>query len=191
MSNLSLRNIPKIAYEVLKGWVYLLAFLTGGNFVRKAQLRSIGKHVKVSPTAFFKYPGLIDIGDETFINHLCSIWASPSGPIYIGRNVLLGPNVGIFSSNHGIAPHVLIRNQAGRDSPIHIGDDVWIGANSVVTSGVTIGQGAVIGAGAVVTKDVPAMSICGGVPARVLGYRTAVEAGPRFDSEQNTRTVFG
>jgi acetyltransferase-like isoleucine patch superfamily enzyme len=191
MFNFSLRNIPKIAYEVLKGWAYLIAFITGGNFVRKAQLRRVGKHVKISPTVFFKYPRLIDIGDETFINHLCSIWASPLGPIHIGKNVLLGPNVAIFSSNHGIAPHELIRRQAGRDSPIHIGDDVWIGANSVVTSGVTIGQGAVIGAGAIVTRDVPAMSICGGVPARVLGYRTAMEPGPRFDPEQSSRTVFG
>ena len=52
-----------------------------------------------------------------------------------------------------------------------IGDDVWLGANAVVTAGVSIGSGAVVGAGAVVTTDLPPMSICAGVPARVIRYR--------------------
>jgi acetyltransferase-like isoleucine patch superfamily enzyme len=89
---------------------------------------------------------MIQIGDHSFINHLGSIWASPAGPITIGSNVLLGPCVSIFSSNHGIARGGLIRNQPGRDAPISIGDDVWLGANAVVTAGVSIGDGAVVGA---------------------------------------------
>jgi acetyltransferase-like isoleucine patch superfamily enzyme len=99
------------------------------------------------------------------------VWASPGGPITIGSNVLLGPCASIISSNHGFARGELIRNQPGRDAAIRIGDDVWLGANVVVTAGVSIGDGAVVGAGAVVTKDLPPMSICGGVPATVLGYR--------------------
>jgi acetyltransferase-like isoleucine patch superfamily enzyme len=157
--------------EALRGWLYLLAFITGGSYLRKAKLKRIGNGVKISPTVIFKYPEMIQIGDHSFINHLCSIWASPAGPITIGNNVLLGPCVSIFSSNHGIARGELIRNQPGQDAPISIGDDVWLGANAVVTAGVSIGDGAVVGAGAVVTTDLPAMSICGGVPARVIGYR--------------------
>ena len=89
--------------EVIKGWVYLLALVTGGNYVRKAKLQRLGKGVKILPTVFFKYPEMIQIGDNSFINHLCSVWASPGGPITIGSNVLLGPCASIISSNHGIA----------------------------------------------------------------------------------------
>jgi acetyltransferase-like isoleucine patch superfamily enzyme len=159
--------------EVIKGWAYLFALITGGGFVRRAHLHRVGKHVKILPTTFFKFPHLIEIGDNTFINHLCSIWASPGGRIEIGSNVLLGPCVSIISSNHGTAAGELIREQPGRDAAIRIGDDVWIGANCVITAGVTVGDGVVVGAGAVVTRDLPPMSICGGVPARVLGYRAA------------------
>ncbi len=157
--------------EALRGWLYLLAFITGAGYLRKAKLQRLGKGVKISPTVIFKYPEMIQIGDHSFINHLCSVWASPAGPITIGNNVLLGPCVSIFSSNHGIARGELIRNQPGRDAPIRIGNDVWLGANAVVTAGVSIGDGAVVGAGAVVTTDLPAMSICAGVPARVISYR--------------------
>jgi maltose O-acetyltransferase len=157
--------------ETIKGWFYLLAFITGGSFLRKARLKKLGKGSKVSPTVFFKYPELIEVGENSFLNHLCCIWASPGGSITIGSDVLLGPGTSIISSNHGIARADLIRNQPGRDAPIIIGDDVWLGANVVVTAGVSIGSGAVVGAGAVVTKDLPPMSISAGVPAKVIGYR--------------------
>ena len=68
----------------------------------------------------------------------------------------------------------LIREQEGEDAPIIIGNDVWIGANVVITAGVTISDGCVVGAGAVVTKDLPSHSICGGIPARVIGQRGTV-----------------
>jgi acetyltransferase-like isoleucine patch superfamily enzyme len=157
--------------EVVKGWIYLLAFISGGSFVRKARLKLCGKRVKISPTAFFKFPEQIVIGDDTFINHLCSIWASPKGRITIGKNVLLGPGTTIVSSNHGIAAGTLIRLQPGEDADVTIGDDVWIGAHVVVTPGVTIGDGCVVGAGAVVTRSLPPNSICAGVPAKVIGER--------------------
>ena len=162
--------------EAIKGWLYLAAFVTGGSYVRKAHLRHRGKGVKISPTAFFKYPEMIHIGDHSFINHLCSIWASPGGAITIGSNVLFGPSASVISSNHGVALGELIRNQPGRDAPVSIGDDVWLGANVVVTAGVSIGDGVVVGAGAVVTTDLPPMSICVGVPARVIGYRQPASA---------------
>src|SRR6202167_966401 len=157
--------------EALRGWLYLLAYITGCSYLRKAKLKRLGKGVKISPTVIFKHPEMIQIGDNSFINHLCSVWASPGGPIIIGSNVLLGPCASIISSNHGIARGQLIRDQPGNDAPISIGDDVWLGANVVVTAGVSIGEGAVVGAGAVVTSDLPPMSICAGVPARVIGYR--------------------
>ena len=161
----------RMIVESIKGWVYLAAFVTGGNYIRKGQLH-LGKGVKISPTAFFKYPAMIHIGDRSFINHLCSIWASPGGSITIGSNFLCGPGTAIISSNHGIAAGQLICEQPGRDAPITIGDDVWLGAHVVVTAGVSIGNGAVVGAGAIVTRDLPPMSIAAGVPAKVIGYRS-------------------
>lgn len=58
---------------------------------------------------------------------------------------------------------------------VHIGNDVWLGANSTVLSGVTVGDGAVVAAGAVVTRSVPAYAIVGGVPARIIKYRFSPE----------------
>ena len=118
-----------------------------------------------------KYPENIEIGDETFVNHLCSIWAGPSSQVRIGRDVLFGPGVSVIASNHGIERGEPIRLQAWSDRDITIGDDVWIGAHSVVRAGVTIGDGCVVGAGAVVTRDLPPYTVCAGVPARVLSLR--------------------
>jgi maltose O-acetyltransferase len=160
----------RILIEVIKGWAYWLAFVTGGNFVRKARIKR-GQGVKISPTAFFKFPENIEIGDNSFINHQCSVWASPGGKVRIGRNVLLGPGCSIIASNHGIAAGRPIREQADEDAPITIGDDVWIGAHVVVTAGVSIGDGCVVGAGAVVVHDLPPNTICVGVPARPIRPR--------------------
>src|SRR5271170_4609939 len=110
----------RLLAEALRGWLYLLAFITGGSYLRKAKLKRLGKATKISPTVFFKHPEMIQIGDHSFINHLCSIWASPGGPITIGSNVLLGPSTSIISSNHGVSRGQLIRDQPGRDAPIHI-----------------------------------------------------------------------
>ena len=87
----------RVLLEVIKGWLYLLAFVTGGNFVRKARLKHCGRNVKISPTVFFKFPENIEIGDNTFVNHLCSVWASPRGSIKIGNDVLFGPNTAVIA----------------------------------------------------------------------------------------------
>ena len=67
--------------------------------------------------------------------------------------------------NHDLDPE---KRQQLHPAPIHIGKRVWIGANATVTSGVTIGDNAVVAAGAVVNRDVPANTIVGGVPAKII-----------------------
>ena len=67
--------------------------------------------------------------------------------------------------NHGLNPS---ENRKNHYAPIKIGEHVWIGSNATILSGVTIGDHAVVAAGAVVTQDVPAMTVVGGVPAKVL-----------------------
>ena len=65
-----------------------------------------------------------------------------------------------------------MKNQGIHTSPIIIEDDVWVGYGAVITKGVTISKGAIIGANAVVTKDVPKYAIVGGVPAKIIKYRS-------------------
>ena len=105
----------------------------------------------------------IHLGRNVFINSGCKF--QDQGGIYIGDGVLIGHNTVLATLNHGILPeerHDLI------PKPIHIGNNVWIGSNSTVLAGVTIGDNAVIGAGSVVTKDIPENMIAVGSPARVI-----------------------
>ena len=94
------------------------------------------------------------------------------GGLTIGENVLVGPNAVLLSSQHHWSdPSLPIVLQGHRLAPTTIGDDVWIGANVVVTPGVTIATGTVIGAGSVVTADTAPYTIVAGVPARHIGDR--------------------
>ncbi len=87
--------------------------------------------------------------------------------IYISDDVMIGPNVTLATAGHPIAPEYR-EIGAQFNIPIHIGRNVWIGANSVVLPGITIGENSVIGAGSVVTKDIPSNVVAVGNPCRVL-----------------------
>ncbi|PMN71091.1 DapH/DapD/GlmU-related protein [Enterovibrio norvegicus] len=110
---------------------------------------------------------LITIGSNIYINAGCHFL----GNINIGNDVMIGPKVTIWSRDHGIDENILMRLQANLDSPINIGDDVWIGAGAIILKGVSVKNGAVVGAGSVVTKDVCEGTIVAGNPARVIGVR--------------------
>ena len=84
--------------------------------------------------------------------------------IRIGNNLRMGPGVGLISANHVIDDY----DRHEKDKPIVIGDNVWIGMNSVILPGVTIGDNVAIGAGSIVTSDIPSNSIAAGNPCRVL-----------------------
>lgn len=91
------------------------------------------------------------------------------GPVTMGNNVILAQNICLSGLNHGYQDvHLPIRDQKCTTAQITVEDDCWIGANCVITAGVTIGRHAVIAAGSVVTSDVPPFSVVGGNPARLL-----------------------
>jgi carbonic anhydrase/acetyltransferase-like protein (isoleucine patch superfamily) len=90
----------------------------------------------------------------------------------IGRRCLIGPHCFITDGNHGIAAGMTLVGQPMTTAPVHIADDVWIGAGVVILPGVRIATGAVIGAGSVVTRDVPANAIAVGIPAQVIRFRS-------------------
>lgn len=113
----------------------------------------------------------IHIGERFYSNFDCILL--DGAEIRIGDDVLFGPRVGIFTTNHAIDPE---ERAAGAcyAKPVSIGNKVWLGANVTVNQGVTIGENTIIGSGSVVTKDIPANVIAVGNPCRVL--RTITEA---------------
>lgn len=89
------------------------------------------------------------------------------GKVYIGDNVLFGPNVSVYTAGHPIHPEA--RNTGYEYGiSVKIGNNVWVGGNTVITPGVTIGDNVVIGAGSIVTKDLPANVVAAGNPCRVI-----------------------
>lgn len=115
--------------------------------------------------------GSITIGSRTHIQAHCHLSAY-LGSINIGDHVQIAPNCGFYPYDHSFAADLPIDQQPFRSrGPIEIADGAWLGFGAIVLSGVRIGEGAVIGAGSVVTRDVPAMAIAAGNPARVLDYR--------------------
>ena len=84
---------------------------------------------------------------------------------------MIAGNCYIVSNDHDIKTTLSVRDCGHVIGDVHIGDNVWIGANVVITKGVSIGDGSIIGAGAVVTKDVPSMSIAFGVPCKIIAKR--------------------
>ena len=105
----------------------------------------------------------IKIGNHVFFNSGCKF--QDQGGITIDDGALLGHNVVLATLNHCMIPEQRANLEP---APIHIGKNVWIGANAMVLPGVTIGDGAVVAAGAIVTKDVPTNSIVGGIPAKKI-----------------------
>ena len=113
----------------------------------------------------------ITVGRNFYANAGCSIL--DCARVTFGDNVLLGPNVGVYTPEHAFDA---AERRAGweRSLPVTVGDDVWVCGGATITAGVTIGSNSVIAAGAVVTRDVLPNSLVAGVPARVI--RTITEA---------------
>ena len=89
------------------------------------------------------------------------------GEIFIGDDCMIGPGCNLATSIHPISPR-LRRHKLQYNKPIHIGNNVWLGAGVTVLPGITVGDNAIIGAGSVVTKDVPANAIVAGNPAHLI-----------------------
>lgn len=129
----------------------------------------IGYNVNIMHNIEFGSGKNISIGDNSGIGARCQL--NDGDKIEIGKNVLMGPDVIFYTTNHKTDKEKLIIEQGFEFGKIKVSDDVWIGARVVILPGVTIGEGAVIGAGAVVTRDVEPYCIVGGVPARKIGKR--------------------
>lgn len=135
--------------------------------VRDLFARLFGKPVdpsfRVFPPFYTDFGKNITVGKNVFINACCHF--QDQGGITLGDNCLVGHNVVFATLNHDFAPE---ERQSMLPAPIVVGRNVWIGSNSTILQGVTIGDNSIIAAGSVVTKDVPANAIVAGVPARFI-----------------------
>ena len=128
-----------------------------------------GHNINIEKGADFGKGCDIEIGDNSGIGVNCEV----RGPLIIGKNVMMGPEVRIMTSSHNTERTDIPMCQQGHlpKRKVTICDDVWIGARVIILPGVTIGTGSIIGAGAIVTKNVPEYAVVAGVPAKVIKYR--------------------
>lgn len=145
------------------------------NYIKSVYLNLMGaktgKRIVYYPGVWI-FPGRnLELGHD--VDLAKDVMITTSGGVCLGNRVLVGYGVKIISSNHRIPPNYGHIFSSGHEhEKITIEDDVWLGANSIVLPGVTIGKGAVIAAGSIVSKDVPAFSIVGGVPAKLIKKRS-------------------
>lgn len=134
--------------------------------ILKGLFGAIGEDCYIEPPYYANWGGKhVFFGNKVYANfHLTLV---DDGNIYVGDNVMFGPNVTVATAAHPIEPH-LRKAEYQYNLDVHIGNNVWIGAGAVILPGITIGENSVIGAGSVVTKDIPANVVAVGNPCRVL-----------------------
>ena len=151
-------------------------------FIKKTQLRSKGVVIHnncIFEKVNFKGKAIIEpycrivgepkiiIGDHFYANAGCHFL----GEITFGDDVLIGPKTVIWGRDHGTKIDGLIRKQTKVDSPIIIGNNVWIGANVTILKGVKVGDNSIIGAGSVGIKNIPKNCIVAGNPTKIIKER--------------------
>ena len=135
----------------------------------KKRLKKCGSNIKLESSVHVFVPEGLSIGDNTSIAPYTVIYATFG--VTIGKNCLISSNCGISSYNHIIESLERPANtdrDAEFSKPVIIGDNVWIGMNSCVLPGITIGDNSIIGSGSVVTKNIPANEIWVGNPAKCI-----------------------
>jgi acetyltransferase-like isoleucine patch superfamily enzyme len=165
----------------------------------RRNLGACGAGVRILAKTTLRFPGRIELGDGVsigrrtridteFTDAKCIIGSHSqidrdsildfSGSLTIGQRVVISEAVIIYTHSHGHNP-----KSEARKTPLVIADDAWIGSRAIISEGVgQIGRGAIVAAGAVVTKEVGDWKIVGGVPARIIGDRSASE-GPALARE--------
>ena len=161
------------------------------NFMDRSDFDGIGAVVAelfgksdnafVNPPFYCDYGKHIEVGKNFFANYNCTL--IDVARIKIGDNCMMAPNVSVYTAGHPV--HPVSRNSTyeyGKE--VTIGDNVWLGGNTVVCPGVHIGSNVVIGAGSVVTKDIPDWCVAAGNPCKVIRKITDADAKKLFHDEE-------
>jgi len=160
--------------EIAKEQLECLEILYDYNHTRQSQKREqilknllaeIGENCYIEPPLHANWGKYTHFGNNVYANF--NLTLVDDTDIFVGDNVMFGPNVIIATAGHPVDPP-LREKVAQFNIPVRIGKNVWIGAGAIVLPGVTIGDHSVIGAGSVVTKDIPPNVVAVGNPCRVL-----------------------
>lgn len=176
------RHYLIIATSRLRVWYWRALGMTIGSGTRLSSLRvtwphrvSLGDRCSLEHSIYLNCAGPyvdgfgIVIGDGCFIGSACEF--NIKSRITIGPSCLIASGTRFIDHNHGTDPSLPMKLQEEDEAAITIGADVWIGANSIILKGITIGEGAIVAAGTVVTKSIAPMAIHAGVPARFIRSR--------------------
>ena len=132
----------------------------------KEMFAEVGKGCYIEPPLHANWGGRhVHFGNNVYANF--NLTLVDDTDIYVGDSCMFAPNVIIATAGHPINPE-LRRKVAQYNLPVHIGNNVWVGAGAIIMPGVTIGDNSVIGAGSVVTRDIPANVVAVGNPCRIL-----------------------
>ncbi|MBE6631838.1 MAG: sugar O-acetyltransferase [Ruminococcaceae bacterium] len=160
--------------------------------IEKELIGKLGENSFITPPFRCDYGFNIETGDNFFANY--NLTVLDVGKVIFGDNVMIGPNVSIYTAGHPIDP--VARNSGYEFGiPIEIGNNVWIGGNAVINPGVKIGNNVVIGSGSVVTKDIPDNSVATGNPCKVI--RTVNEDDKKYYfrkmefDEESLKNIYG
>ena len=136
------------------------------NAIMKEMMGDVGKDCYIEPLFHANWGGKhVHFGDGVYANF--GLTCVDDTHIYVGSHTLFGPNVVLATAGHPMMPE-LRKHGIQYNMPIHIGENCWLGAGVIVVPGVTIGDNVVIGASSVVTKDIPSNSVAMGTPCRVV-----------------------
>ena len=150
---------------------YKLGYILRRLIVQKILIKC-GKDIIVKNNCYFGNGTRLSIGNRSQLGQNARL----NGKITIGEDVLMGPDVIMMSTSHAYSDlNMPINTQGeGKEKPIFIGDNVWVGTRVIILPGVSIGGHSIIGSGAVVTKSFPDYSIIGGNPAKLIKKREPI-----------------
>jgi len=177
----SLRELMVENRRILQRLNFMDRWDTEGIAAVVKELLGKSENAFIQPPFYCDYGKNIEVGKNFFANYNCTIL--DVAKVTIGDYCQMAPNACIYTAGHPIHP---VPRNSGYEygKPVTIGDNCWLGGNSVICPGVTIGNNVVVAAGAIVTKDVPDWCIVAGNPARVIRYITDEDKKYLFKHEE-------